>query len=205
MGASGASSRQIFELSRQVVKKIIEEESLPRVRYGVVLYGQESHTVVNLDDFPERSSLIDYISQMNQPQAGRSYENGILKALEVFTEQGNPNAERTIMLFTNSRSNASPTEMAAIKDQLLRTRTRLIVVDIGGDGENVRGVAPNDQDIIRVSATDSSWHIVQVINNVVVKGKIPAILFLFCAPVIIVNYSRCHIQHEHCHHRHHHL
>ena len=158
------------------MKKIIEEESLPRVRYGVVLYGQDAQTVVNLNEFPEKSTLIQFISQITPPQSGRNYENGILKALEMFTEQGNVKAERTIMLFTNSRSNASPAEMAAIKNQLSRTRTRLIVVDIDGDGEHVRGVAPNNEDIVRVSSRDNTGRITYDIINVAVRGKI-----LICA------------------------
>ena len=172
MGASGASSSQIFGVSRQVVNKVIDKESLPRVRYGVVLYGQDAYTVVNLDDLPDKSKLMGFISQITRPQAGRNYEKGILKALEIFAEQGKPNAERTIMLFTNSRSNASPTEMAAIKNQLSRTRTRLIVVDIDGVGENVRDVAPNDEDIVRVSSMDNPDQITTDVTVVFVKGKL---------------------------------
>jgi secreted protein with Ig-like and vWFA domain len=171
VGASGASSTRIFEMCRQVMNKVIEGESLPRVRYGVVLYGQDAYTGVNLDDFSDKSKLIGFISQITQPQAGQNYEKGILKALEIFTEQGSPNAERAIILLTNSKSNASPTEMAAIKNQLSQTRTRLIVVNIDGVGENVRDVAPNDEDIVPVSSRDYPDRITKDVTNVIVKGK----------------------------------
>ena len=173
MGASGYRSSQVFEILKRVVSKVVEKENLPRVRYGVVLFGQEAQTVVNLNDFTDKSKLLSIISQMSQPQAGPNYEKGILKALGMFTEQGKPNAERTIMLLTNSRTNASPIEMAAIKNQLLTTRSRLIVVDVDNVGENVRSVAPNDEDIVRVSSSDNPDGITKDITNVIVKGEIP--------------------------------
>jgi hypothetical protein len=67
--------------------------------------------------------------------------------------------------------------MAAIKNQLSRTRTRLIVVDIDGVGENVRGVAPNDDDIVRVSSRDNPDQITTDVTVVFVKGKLFYYLF----------------------------
>lgn len=171
MGASGFSRSQIFQKSQQVVNKIIDGESLPRVLYGVVLYDQDAYTVVNLDDFREKSRLMGFISQITQPQAGQNYEKGILKALEMFTEQGKPSAQRTVMLFTNSRSPANQNELEAIKSQLLRTRTRLIVVDIDGRGGNLRDVAPNPEDIVRVASRDNPDVVTVDVMSVVVKGK----------------------------------
>ena len=172
IGASGFSRSQIFQKSQQVVNKVIEGESLPRVRYGVVLYDQDAYTVVNLDDFQEKSRLMGFISQITEPQAGQNYEKGILKALEMFTEEGKPSARRTIMLFTNSRSPASQNELEAIRSQLSRTRTRLIVVDIDGRGGNVRDVAPNAEDIVRVASWDNPDVITVDVTSVLVKGKI---------------------------------
>ena len=172
IGASGFSRSQIFQKSQQVVNKVIESESLPRVRYGVVLYDQDAYTVVNLDDFQEKSRLMGFISQITQPRAGQNYEKGILKALEMFTEEGKPSARRTIMLFTNSRSPASQNELEAIRSQLSRTRTRLIVVDIDGRGGNVRDVAPNAEDIVRVASWDNPDVITADVTSVLVKGKI---------------------------------
>lgn len=171
-GASGPSSSQVFEMSRQVINKIIDSDSLPRMRYGVVLYGQDAYTVVNLDDFSHRSKLMGFISQIARPQAGRNYEKGILKALEMFTEEGKPNAERTIVLFTNSKSAASPEEVEAIKNQLSKTRTRLIAVNVDGGDRDLRDVMPNDEDIVRVASRDNPDRITKDINSVVVEGEV---------------------------------
>lgn len=172
MGSSGSSQSQIFEMSQQVVNKVIDGESLPRVRYGVVLYDQTAYTVVNLDDFRDKSRLMGFISQITPPQAGQNFEKGVLKALEMYTEQGKPTAQRTIMLFTNSPSTASQNELEGIKIQLSRTRTRLIVVDIDGRGGDARYVAPNPEDIVRVSSRDNPDRIATDVTSVVVKGKI---------------------------------
>lgn len=161
----------MFDMSLQVVNNIIDRESLPRVRYGVVLFDEDAYVVVNLDEIPNKSKLMGFVSQLTRPKIGRNYEKGILKASEMFIEQGKPNAERTVMLLTDSRSNASPKEMENIKNQLLRARTRLIVVDIDGVGGNLMNVTPNDEDIVRVTSKDNPDQISEDVTNVFVKGK----------------------------------
>lgn len=155
---------------RQVVTKLMEMESLPRMRYGLVTYGENADTAVKLDDFVDKSKLIGFISQISQPQTGGNYEDGILKALQMFTEQGKPHAERTIMLFTNSRSGTDPSETAGIRDQLSESRTRLIIVDVDSVGDDIKRVAPSNDDIVPVSSGDDLNQITKDVTTVVVKG-----------------------------------
>ncbi|XP_046851485.1 collagen alpha-3(VI) chain-like [Xenia sp. Carnegie-2017] len=112
-GTSGNS--QVFERSRQVIKELINQESLPSLSYGVVVYGQKALSVIDLNFNWKKSKITDFISKMDEPRPGIKFKLGIQKALEMFIEQGNPNAHRLIVLFTHSPTDATSAELHAIK------------------------------------------------------------------------------------------
>lgn len=172
LGASGPDGKRVFQLSREITNKIIDLEKSSHTRYGVIVYNQDAFPAILFQYFPQTSELKQNISKISWPQAGRRYEKGVVKALEMFALHGDPVARRVIILFVNSGTTASREEMKAIKAQLMRTRTRLIVVAIGNDvnDDEIRAMIPNDQDIVRVRSLDNPTQVTKDVTPVIEKG-----------------------------------
>lgn len=137
----------------------------------MVVYGQKALSVIDLNFNWKKSKITDFISKMDEPRPGIKFELGIQKALEMFIEQGNPNAHRLIVLFTHSPTDATSAELHAIKNELLKANIRLVVVDTGSYRRQLLDVSPNNQDIYILSPTLNVNVATTKVSEIINKGE----------------------------------
>lgn len=176
IGASGRDAPQVFQLEKEIVKRVIDLPKTVKTRYAVLDYHNGSRTLVGFDDFKDEEKLKNYIDALSRTGNADSLQSLLMNAMDVFKE--NTKSRKVFVVFVNDRQSADLRDLRNMANMLNERGVKIIVVTIGDrvSNQEIDSIASTSDTIIRVKISDDVIGIGDRTGTEMLKGNVS----LFC-------------------------
>lgn len=187
MGSSNPNGQTIFNWQKDIVKEMIDLNSpkptqsrgtsikpFPSIIYGVTVYGDKPANVVNIGEMSDTKRLSMFVGQLSWPGQGNSFEDGLVKAQELFDNSVNSNPRKVLVLFVNDRSDVEPSTLKQLVQRLTRKGIELRIIAIGKrvDDSQIDVLTDGSDDVIvPVSGTERPADVAERLRRASEKGQ----------------------------------
>ena len=149
IGSSGVDARQVFSQQKELMKSIIDKAKHMNAAFGVVQYGRTGRKSISINPKSTKQELWQTIDNLQPMSAGARPDEGLKKAIDMFNDEGRPNARRVIILSGNDRMSTSNSELRAIAQSLTGENIELFVTGYGSrvDQQQVNVIVTNKKNV----------------------------------------------------------
>ena len=176
LGSSGSEARSVFSDQKELVKSVIEKAKHTNAAFGVVQYDNTGRRSIDINPDSSSEFLWQSIDNLQPMNAGTRPDEGLKTAIEMFNENGRPNARRVIMLLLNNRMATSFEELRRVAQSLSRENIEVFVVGYGSQVDQ--------QQMSVIVSNTGNTHIVQPgadnTTDAVAEKPLTGLIFLFC-------------------------
>ena len=178
IGSSGRDARSVFSQQKELMKSVIDKAKHLNAAFGVAQYDDIGRKSIGINPKSSREALWQAIDQLQQMNAGTRPDEGLKEAIDMFKEEGRPNARRVIILSGNDRILSSDSELRRIAQSLSREAIEVFVVGYGSQVDQ--------QQVNIITSDNSNVHIVQpgqTVENttdIVAEKPLTGIVFYIC-------------------------
>ena len=181
LSASASDAGKNFAKMKSVINSIIAQYSISRIKYGVVVYGNDAKTVIDFQQvFPNEDDLKLYLSTAIPATGGSSLERGLAKGEQLFASGGTrPNARKVLVVFTDKKSTGNEQMAQAEVKQLRDQGIKVIAIALGSESDvaELKDVATDGRHVILAKKTDDSDELAGEVMELAFKGTLLAINF----------------------------
>ena len=89
LGSSDNKPRPLFEIEKNITKAIIEQQSSPETKHGLIVFGEETEEVIPLENFKSEPELARMVEDLQWPSKAENLAPPLHKGSQIFKEQGN--------------------------------------------------------------------------------------------------------------------
>lgn len=178
IGSSGRDARSVFSQQKELMKSVIDKARHLNAAFGVVQYGSTGRRSISINPKFSREVLWQAIDNLQQMNAGTRPDEGLKKAIDMFSEEGRPNARRVIILSGNDRMATNDGELTRIAQSLVRENIEVFVVGYGSrvDQRQVNVIVSNNDNVHIVQPGEA----VENTTDIVAEKPLTGLIFLFC-------------------------
>ena len=175
LSASASDAAKNIDKMKSVINSIIDQYSISRIKYGVVVYGYDAKTVIDFQHvFSKEADLKQYLSTVVSHSAGgSSLEKGLTEGKELFESGGvRPNARKIFVVFTDKKSTGDEKMAEAAATELKDQGIKVIAIGLGGESDlaELKDVATDGRRVIPAKKTDDSEELANEVMALVFKG-----------------------------------
>ena len=176
LSASASDANKNFAKMKSVINSIIDQYSISRLKYGVVVYGDDAKTVIDFKRvFPKEEDLKQYLSSVTPATGGSRLDKGLAQGEQLFVSGGaRPNARKVLVVFTDKKSTGSE-QMAQAEAKKLRDQgIKVIAIALGSESDvaELKDVATDDRHVIRAKKTEDSDKLAVEVMELAFKGTV---------------------------------
>jgi len=179
LSASASDASKNFAKMKSVINSIIAQYSISRIKYGVVVYGNDAKTVIDFQRvFSKEDDLKQYLSSVTPATGGSSLEKGLAQGEQLFASGGaRPNALKVLVVFTDKKSTGNEQMTQAEAKELRDQGIKVIAVALGSesDAAELKDVATDGRHVIRAKKTEDSDKLAVEVMELAFKGTVLAI------------------------------
>ena len=192
MGSSDPNGRLIFAKQKEISKTIVDLPDTAGQRYGVVQYDSYPSVPARLGYIRDKNSLKEVIDMITWRRDGTAFMDALRKAADQFEEEGRPNADSVLVVFSDGKQKTTNQELSEVGAMLRKKgiTVKVVTTDEGRDGSRLRPLAPGDSGIVSVNITDPTTDVlISKITGDILSGMdlIIAILIII---IIIIHHRR---------------
>ena len=177
LSASAADANKNFDKMKSVINSIVDQYSISRVRYGVVVYGDDAKTSIGFQQvFPKDEDLKRYLATVVPASGGSSLETGLKEGKEMFRSRGvRPNARKVLVVFTDKKSTGDEQMAKDAAQELKDQGIKVIAVALGSESDltELKDVATDGRHVIPAKKTDDSEELANEVMELAFKGTLP--------------------------------
>ena len=176
LSASASDANKNFAKMKSVINSIIDQYSISRLKYGVVVYGDDAKTVTDFQRvFPKEEDLKQYLSSVTPATGGSSLDKGLAQGEQLFVSgRARPNARKVLVVFTDKKSTGSE-QMAQAEAKKLRDQgIKVIAIALGSESDvaELKDVATDGRHVIRAKKTEDSDKLAVEVMELAFKGTV---------------------------------
>ena len=175
LSANASDASKNFDKMKSVIDSIVDQYSISRIRYGVVVYGDEAKTVIGFQQvFPKGADLKRYLSTVVPASGGSSLEKGLAEGQELFESGGaRPNARKILVVFTDKKSTGDEQMAQAAAKKLKDQDIKVIAIGLGSESDlaELKDVATDGRHVIPAKKTDDSDELAGEVMTLVFRGN----------------------------------
>ena len=175
LSASGVDATKNFEKMKSVINEIVDQYSIGRIRYGVVVYGDEARTRVGFQQvFANENDLKEYIARIGPASPGSNLDKGLYKGKELFeTDSIRPSARKVLVVFTDNRSTGDEFAVNRLSKELKDEGIKVIAVALASESvlTELKRIATDGDHAIPAQSSDESAELANDIMTLAFKGK----------------------------------
>ena len=176
LSASASDASKNFAKMKSVIESIIDQYSISRLKYGVVVYGDNAKTVIDFQQvFPKEEDLKQYLSSVTPETGGSSLDKGLAQGEQLFASGGTrPNARKVLVVFTDKKSTGNELMALAEAKELRDQGIKVIAVALGSESDvaELKDVATDGRHVIRAKKTDDSETLATEVVELAFKGTV---------------------------------
>ena len=179
LSASASDASKNFAKMKSVINSIIDQYSISRIKYGVVVYGDDAKIVIDFQQvFPKEDDLKRYLSTVTPATGGSSLEKGLATGEQLFASGGaRPNARKVLVVFTDKKSTGNEQMAQAEAKELREQGIKVIAIALGSESDvaELKDVATDGRHAIRAKKTEDSDKLAVEVMELAFKGTMLAI------------------------------
>ena len=176
LSASATDASKNFDKMKSVINSIVDQYSISRIKYGVVVYGNDARTVLGFQQvFSKGGDLKQYLTTISPASGGSSLEKGLVEGKELFESRGaRPNARKVLVVFTDKKSTGDDQMAQAAAKDLKEQGIKVITIGLGreSDTKELKYIATDGRHVIPAKKTDDSDELGGEIMVLAFKGTI---------------------------------
>ena len=180
LSASASDASKNFDKMKSVINSIIDQYSISRIKYGVVVYGYNATTVIDFQQvFLKEENLKQYLSTVQPASGGSSLERGLTEGKELFEAGGTrPNARKVLVVFTDKKSTGDDKMAEAAAMELQDQGIKVIAIGLGSESDltELKDVATDGRHVIPAKRTDDTDELAGEIMELAFKGTVKPLL-----------------------------
>lgn len=192
LSASASDASKNFDKMKSVISSIIDQYSISRIKYGVVVYGYDAKTVIDFQHvFPKDDDLKQYLLTVVPAAGGSSLEKGLTEGKELFESGGaRSNARKILVVFTDKKSTGDEKMAEAAAKELADQGIKVIAIGLGSESDlaELKEVATDGRHVIPAKKTDDSDELANEVMALAFKGTV---LTLLCCVITILLVKGC--------------
>lgn len=174
LSASAAEATKNFDKMKSVINAIVDQYSISRVRYGVVVYGDEAKTSIRFQQvFRNEEDLLRYLAAVKPASGGSSLEKGLEEDKELFISSATrPKARKVLVVFTDKKSTGDEVKAKTIAEELKDQGIKVIGVGLGSESDltELKDVATDGRHVIPAKTTDDSGDLANEVMTLAFEG-----------------------------------
>ncbi len=177
IGSSGRDARSVFSQQKELMKSVIDKAEHMNAAFGVVQYDNTGRRSISINPKSSREVLWQAIDSLQPMRAGTRPDEGLKRAIDMFNEEGRPNARRVIILSVNNQMATNDGQLRRIAQSLSRDNIEVFVVGYGSqvDQRQVNLIVSNNDNAHIVQPGEA----VENTTDIVAVKPLTGLVFLF--------------------------
>ena len=157
IGSAGRDALNVFSQQKELIKSVIDKARHLNAAFGVVQYDYSGRRSIGINPESSTQVLWEAVDDLQPVGPGTRPARGLVTAINMFKNEGRPNARRVIMLSGNDRMQASNSELSRISQSLSRENIEMFLVGYGSrvDERQVKVIVSNDENLHIVQPGES--------------------------------------------------
>ena len=176
LSVSASDASKNFAKMKSVINSIIDQYSISRLKYSVVVYGDDAKTAIDFQQvFPKEEDLKQYLSSVTRATDGSSLDKGLARGQQLFASGGvRPNARKVLVVFTDKKSTGNEQMALAEAKELRDQGIKVIAIALGSESDvaELTDVATDGRHVIRAKKTDDSDKLAVEVMELAFKGTV---------------------------------
>lgn len=174
LSASAADAAKNFDKMKSVILSIVDHYGTSRVRYGMVVYGDQAKTNIGFQQvFPKDEDLKRYLATIAPASGGSSLEKGLEEGKELFRSRGTrPNARKVLVVFTDRKSTGDEQKAKDVARELKDQGIKVIAVALGSESDQteLKDITTDGRHVIPAKKTDDSGELANEVMTLAFQG-----------------------------------
>jgi len=175
LSASAVDAAKNFDKMKSVINSIVDQYSISRLRYGVVVYGDDAKISIGFQQvFSKDEDLKRYITKLVPASGGSSLDKGLEEGKELFRSRGTrPNARKVLVVFTDKKSAGDENMAMAVAKELKNQDIKVIAIGLGSESDltELKDIATDGGHVIPAKKTDDSEELANEVMALAFKGR----------------------------------
>ena len=175
LSVSSADASKNFDKMKSVINSIIDQYSISRVRYGVVIYGSDAKISIGFQKvFPKDDDLKTYLATVSPASGGSKLESALKEGKELFRSRAvRPSARKVLVVFTDKKSTGDEQTALAAAKELKNQDVKVIAVALGSESDvaELQNIVTNGHHVISAKKSDDSDELASEVMALAFKGN----------------------------------
>jgi hypothetical protein len=97
LGSIDKNHGPLFEIQKNITKAIVEQQSSPETKHGLIVFGKDTKEVSPLENFKNEPEFVEKLERLKWPSEAKRLAPPFEKGSQIFKEHGN-NTTRVMIL-----------------------------------------------------------------------------------------------------------
>ena len=175
LSATSATADRTFIGMKNIVKALVENYGMGKVRYGLIVFGGTASIKIDLhDNLPTEEELKNLVETVPRTTGGPALDKALEEANTLFETRARPNAKKVLVVIVDNKSTSKPEDVREVAKPIHDKNVLVIAINVGesADSSDMDNLIPNKENIMSVDTTDEPKEIADDIASVIDKGRI---------------------------------
>ncbi len=134
ISSTSTDTSEVFQLMTDTLDSLLEKYDSSRIRYGLLVYGDDATVVVHLKNNTDADQIQEQLKTIVPSVGGSSLDKALETAAEMFTEAGDrQDADRVLVIMTDKNSGLDEDVVVGATKPLEQMAVKIIPVVVGDD------------------------------------------------------------------------
>lgn len=134
ISSTSTDASEVFQLMTDTIDSLLEKYDSSRIRYGLLVYGDDATVVVHLKNNTDADQIQEQLKTIAPSVGGSSLDKALETATEMFTEAGDrQDADRVLVIMTDKNSGLDEDVVVGATKPLEQMAVKIIPVVVGDD------------------------------------------------------------------------
>lgn len=173
LSAKAASSRNNFNMMKEIITNVIDGYGKERIRYSVIVFGDVPKIKLRFQDvFAKEEEMKRFVLGLTNTPRGSALDKALEKARVEFTQDVGNEVKKILVLITDKRSESTTERVKLASKSLESDGIKVISVALGteADVSELGKTTEDKRNVIDASESPDSKGIAHKIMEIAIKG-----------------------------------
>lgn len=134
ISSTSEDTDETFQLMISAIDSLLQKYDSSKIRYGVLVYGDDSTVVVHLKNHTDADQIQEQLTTIVPSVGGTALDKALEAAAVMFAQAGDrEDADRVLVIMTDERSGLDEDVVVVATKPLERMAVKIVPVVVGDD------------------------------------------------------------------------
>ena len=175
ISAVSSTADEVLQTTQDAITSIIDKYGTNNIHYGVILFGREAVSVIDLASYSTSEQLKDLVTELPVLKGGPALDEALERAGKMFTSpRVRKDANKILVVITDKKTSSNLNNVITEANKLQDMAVTVISIGMGSEADKneLQEITPDVSDVILISKVDDPDDLKRKMMEKILKGMI---------------------------------